>query len=115
MAQAAIPFPDKLPAGYEWFDDEPEFNPALHLALEKPDEIRYLSEFGYSDEEVQSVASPVAVSSPFRVLSAAGSEVLLQVARKLKQHAISCERIEIWCVAGVIDRGFFAICVSIHR
>ena len=94
MAQAAIPFPDKLPAGYEWFDDEPEFNPALHLALEKPDEIRYLSEFGYSDEEVQSVASPVAVSSPFRVLSAAGSEVLLQVARKLKQHAISCERIE---------------------
>jgi hypothetical protein len=94
MAVAAVPFPDELPQGYEWFDDEPVFNPARHLALEKPTSIRYLSEFGYSDSEIQSVASPVAVSSPFQVLSSEGAAILLQVARRLKQHAVSCERIE---------------------
>ncbi len=94
MANAAVPFPTELPTGYEWFDDEPAFDPAKHLALEMPDSIRYLSEFGYSEEEMAVVASPVAVSSPFRVLSAEGANVLLQVARNLRQHAISCERIE---------------------
>jgi len=94
MATAAVPFPDALPTGYEWFDDEPIFSPDRHLALEKPKTKRYLSEFGYSNDEIASVASPVAVSSPFRVLSSEGAEVLLQTARRLKQHAISCERIE---------------------
>lgn len=36
----------------------------------------------------------MAVSSPFRVLSTEGAEVLLQVARRLRGHAVSCERIE---------------------
>ena len=94
MTAAAVPFPHNTPEGYEWFDDEPVFNPARHLALEKPATVRYLTEFGYSDQEVSSKASPVAVSSPFRVLSPEGAEILLQVSRNLRQHAISCERIE---------------------
>jgi hypothetical protein len=94
MTTAAIPFPQELPDGYEWFDDEPMFDPKRHLALQKPQSVRYLSEFGYSDDEINAVASPVAVSSPFQVLSAEGAEVLLQVARRLRQHAVSCERIE---------------------
>jgi len=94
MATAAVAFPAERPPGYEWFVDEPAFDPKRHLTLEKPVSIRYLSEFGYSDEEIARVASPVAVSSPFRVLSDEGAEVLLQVARNLRQHAISCERIE---------------------
>ena len=94
MTQHAIPFPEKLPAGFEWFEDEPAFDPAKHLALEKPETITHLQELGYSDEEVSRKATSVAVSSPFRILSDEGASVLLEVARSLKRHAVSCERIE---------------------
>jgi hypothetical protein len=94
MTSAAVPFPSAQPANYEWFDDEPTFNPSRHLALEKPASVQYLTDFGYSEDELELIASKVAVSSPFRVLSDEGAEVLLQVARNLRQHAISCERIE---------------------
>jgi len=94
MSLAAVAFPDQLPHGYAWFEDEPVFDPAVHLALERPTEIRYLSEFGYSDEEISTKASTVAVSSPFRILSDQGAADFLQVARSLRQHAIHCERIE---------------------
>ena len=94
MSTAAVPFPEILPAGYEWFADEPVFNPAVHLALEKPVKIRHLQEFGYSEKEIASKATSVAVTSPFRILSDEGAKIMLQVARSLRQHAISCERIE---------------------
>jgi len=94
MTNLAIPFPSRFPDDYQWLDDEPVFDPKRHLALEKPDTVQMLSEFGYSDEAIASVASPVAVSSPFRVLSDEGAQVLLHVARQLRSHAISCERID---------------------
>ncbi len=94
MATSAVVFPTDIPESYQWFEDEPAFDSRRHLALEKPASIRYLSEFGYSNEEIARVASPVAVSSPFRILSTEGAAILLQVARKLRQHAISCERID---------------------
>ena len=90
----AVPFPDKLPKGYTWFDDEPAFDPNVHLALEMPSEIRYLTEFGYSNDEIETKATQVAASSPFPILSEEGGKVLLEVARSLRSHAISCERIE---------------------
>ena len=94
MSISAVAFPDHLPSGYCWFDDEPVFDPSVHLALEEPAEVFYLRDFGYSDEEIATKASPVATSSPFRVMSDEGARVLLQVARKLRAHAISCERID---------------------
>ncbi len=94
MSVEAVPFPESQPNGYSWFPDEPVFDPAKHLALEMPESIRYLEEFGYSAEEIKTKASPVAVSSPFRVLSDKGAQVLLETARALRAHAISCERIE---------------------
>ncbi len=94
MSQTAVPFPDHLPKGYEWLEDEPEFDPAKHLALEKPEQIRYLSEFGYSDQEIKGTATAMAVTSPFRILSDEGAKALLDVARSLRQYATGCERIE---------------------
>ena len=94
MSQSAIPFPDQLPNGYSWIEDEPVFDPKKHLALQPPESIRYLTEFGYSDSEIKSKASTVAVSSPFRVMSDEGANILLGVARSLRQHAIGCERIQ---------------------
>lgn len=94
MSATAIPFPGDRPPGYEWFENEPIFDPVRHLAIEKPATVTYLTEFGYSEEEVRTKASPVAVSSPFRILSDEGSRVLLSVARSLRRHAIRCERIQ---------------------
>jgi hypothetical protein len=94
MSESAIPFPATTPDGFEWLEDEPEFNSSQHLALEQPDTIRYLSEFGYTDDEINSKATAVAVSSPFRVLSAAGADILLNTARRLRAHSVSCERID---------------------
>ena len=29
----AVPFPEIQPDGYDWLDDEPAFDPTLHLEL----------------------------------------------------------------------------------
>jgi hypothetical protein len=94
VSNFAVPFPEVLPQGYSWFEDEPAFNPKRHLALERPNKILYLSELGYSQAEIDQKASPVATSSPFKVLSEEGANILLNVARNLRQHSISCERID---------------------
>lgn len=82
----AVPFPATQPPGYSWLDSEPSFDPAKHLQLEAPDEIVMLSDLGYSAEEIATKATPVAASSPFRVLSDEGAAVLLDIARQLRQH-----------------------------
>jgi hypothetical protein len=83
----SVPFPESLPPGYEWFEDEPTFDPTIHLALEAPDQIVLLTDLGYRDDEIASKATPVAVSSPFRVLSEEGAAVMLQIARRLRPFA----------------------------
>jgi hypothetical protein len=94
MSETAIPFPDHLPKGYQWFEDEPRFDPKKHLALQKPEHTVYLFELGYSEQEIRGKATTMAATSPFRILSDEGAKVLHGVARALRTHAISCERIE---------------------
>ena len=86
MTAAVLPFSTQ-PAGFEWLDDEPTFDPAIHLQLEEPDLIRTLDEFGYSDTEIANTATPVAATSAFRVLSAEGAAVMLDIARRLESFA----------------------------
>ena len=83
----AVPFPKTQPAGYEWFDDEATFDPELHLQLEEPDEVLMLSDLGYDQDEIAAKATPVAASSPFRMLSDEGAAVMLSVARRLRAFA----------------------------
>ena len=83
----AVPFPETQPAGYEWFDGEPVFAPERHLQLEAPDEIVMLADLGYDRAEIAAKATPVAASSPFRVLSDEGAAVMLDVARRLRSFA----------------------------
>jgi len=80
----ALPFPARRPLGYEWLDDEPEFDPAVHLALEAPASVTYLEEFGYGPEDTVDVASPIAVSGPIRILSDEGAAVMLGTAQRLR-------------------------------
>ena len=83
----AVPFPETQPAGYQWFDDEPVFDPDRHLQLEEPGEVVMLSDLGYGDDEIATKATLVAASSPFRVLSDEGATVMLEVARRLRAFA----------------------------
>ena len=83
----AVPFPAIQPAGYEWFDDEPAFDPERHLGLEDPAEVIMLADLGYDHHEIATKATPVAASSPFRILSDEGAAVMLRVARRLRSFA----------------------------
>lgn len=84
----AVPFPTTSPIGYEWLDDEPTFDPAVHLQLEAPNDIVMLADLGYTAAEIATKATPVAASSPFRVLSDEGAAVMLDRARRLKEFVV---------------------------
>ncbi len=80
----AVPFPEKLPDGYKWLSEEPIFDPLKHLSLQFPSEIFSLEDLGYNPEEIEDKATTFGISEPFRILSAEGSEILLETARRLK-------------------------------
>lgn len=91
----AVPFPADLPSGYQWLEDEPAFDPAVHLQLEPPSEVIMLADLGYQADEVVGKATPVAASGPFRVLSEEGAATMLAVARRLRAYRKPAgERIE---------------------
>lgn len=83
----AVPFPESLPPGYAWFDDEPAFDPSVHLAIETPAQIVMLADLGYEEYEIATKATAVAASSPFRVLSDEGAALMLDIARRLRPFA----------------------------
>lgn len=83
----AVPFPSSQPPGYDWLPDEPSFDPDRHLALTEPDSLLMLADLGYSDDDIAPTATPVAASSPFRVLSDEGAAVMLDTARRLRAFA----------------------------
>lgn len=90
MAMAvAVPFPSIQPAGYEWLDDEPQFDSGAHLQLEKPDRVLTLADIGYSEAEIATKATATAATDPFRILSDEGAQTLLDVARRLRPFARS--------------------------
>lgn len=84
MTSLFPPFPRDLPEGYQLLPDETLYDPDLHLALEYPERVWSLEEFGYSAEQIATCASPLAVTSPFRLLSDEGLATLYQVATRLK-------------------------------
>ena len=84
---SAVPFPEIRPPGYEWLPDEPSFDPERHLALTQPESVVTLRDLGYSDDEIVSTATDIAISAPFRVLSDEGAAVMLATARRLRAFA----------------------------
>jgi len=87
LMSVAVPFPAVLPAGYEYLADEPAFDPEDHLALEAPSDVLMLSDLGYGAADIEGKATAMAVSAPFRVLSDSGTDVMLDVARRLRSFA----------------------------
>jgi hypothetical protein len=110
----AVSFPAEQPAGYEWLDDEPMFDPGVHLALTEPDDVIMLEALGYDVDETADTATPVAISEPFRILSDVGAEVMLDTARRLRRFARpAAERIERTVRGGVYrSRWLRDLCIS---
>lgn len=76
--------PDEIPDEYQQLADETSYDPDEHLNLEWPERIWTLEEFGYSPDEIAMCASPVAVTSPFRLLSQEGVNALYEIVTRLK-------------------------------
>ena len=106
MTAEAIPFPTARPDGYEWFDEEPTFDPAIHLDLRLPSDKTYLVDLGYSREEIATKSTPIAASGAYRVLSDEGAAVLLASARRLREHHTTCDRIDTMVRGGVYRSKF---------
>lgn len=107
-------FPSARPDGYEWLDDEPVFNPERHLDLSEPDHVVTLADLGYGPDEIAGKATAIAISAPFRVLSDAGADVMLNTARRLRPFARRAgERIENTVRGGVYrSRWLRDLCLS---
>ena len=88
-----LDFPTVEPEGFPTLENEPTFDPARHLQVERPEQIISLKDFGYSDEEIAECPADFAVTSIFRVLSDEGAAALLEVAHKLEAFTRSNARI----------------------
>ena len=110
----AVPFPSTQPPGYTWLSNEPSFDPDRHLCLETPIRAVTLNDLGYDDAETKTKATQAAASEPFRVLSDEGAQVMLDIARDLRQFSKRAgERIENVVRGGVYrSRWLRDLCLS---
>ena len=85
-------FPDASP-DFARINDDPVFDPAIHLALEQPEQMFSLSELGYGDEINGTTPAAVAATSCFRVLSDEGVAAIYHVCKQLEAFTTSNPRI----------------------
>ena len=108
-----LEFPAAQPDGFPVLADEPPFEPAHHLALEAPREIRSLRDLGYGADICHASPTQLAVTSAFRLLSEEGVACLQQVAEELKPSIRSLERISRMVRGGAYQSRFLRdLCLS---
>ncbi|MEZ5667805.1 MAG: hypothetical protein R3F55_10305 [Alphaproteobacteria bacterium] len=115
MQNIPLPFPAALPASLPELDDEPVYDPAVHLALEPPTHKVGLADLGYGAEEIALCPSAVAISGPFRLLSEEGAAVVLDICRRLAPFARGAVRIERSCARASIARASCATSAAARR
>lgn len=109
----AFALPSAHPEGFPPLEDEPAFDPARHLAIEAPDRVYTLADFGYSDEDIAACPSATAATSAFRILSDEGIACLQEVTRRLEPYARGIERISRMVRSGVYQSRFLRdFCLS---
>ncbi len=75
-------------------DDDPEFNPAVHLSLGQPERCYSLSDLGYASPwPHEPTASDIAATDCFQVLSYEGVAALYHVCKQLEAYTKSNPRI----------------------
>ena len=80
------------PPGYEGLENDVEWDPARHLELRAPERVVLLEEWG-AEAAGPSALSPVAITSPFRLLSDEGVAALQAICGELERFASGDERI----------------------
>jgi hypothetical protein len=80
------------PPGYAPLASDVEWDPDRHLALTPPERVVLLEEWG-ADAAGPSALSPVAITSPFRLLSDEGVAALQAICSELETFAVGDERI----------------------
>jgi hypothetical protein len=114
-----INFPKKSLKGYQYLDNEPTYNPTIHLALEYPKDSLSLQDLGYSEEEIANCPSSFGVSGVARLLSDEGAKVLMGVAKALKKYSASGDdRIQHILGGGVYCSKFFrdlCLCSKVNK
>jgi hypothetical protein len=73
-------------------ESDVRWEPARHLALQPPEHVTLLDEWG-ADAAGPTALSPVAITSPFRLLSDDGVAALQAICAELEQDAVGDERI----------------------
>ena len=80
------------PPGYGTLESDVAWDPQRHLALQAPERVTLLGEWG-PDAAGPSALSPVAITSAFRLLSDEGVVVLQAICGELEQYSVGDERI----------------------
>ena len=80
-----IPFPASIPDTYPRVEDEPRFDPAVHLALEKPSDVVSLARLGYDAKIRGAAPTDLGVAGPFRILSAVGVRAMQRTAATFRR------------------------------
>ncbi len=82
----------RVPENIDGIKDGPQFNPKEHLQLEMPEKVYGLDEFGYRQDIIDQAPYPIAVTTPFRLLSESGLKALRDSIEALKVHRKNSER-----------------------
>ena len=85
MSTDHLPFPTFSPSSFPRVDDEPDFNPDIHLALEMPESTTSLEAFGYDRATIDQCPTDLAMSAPFSILSEAGVKALFDTGAAFKK------------------------------
>ena len=89
LLNTPINFPNTLPDGYHYIDNEPTYDSNIHLALEFPKDSHNLYDLGYSQEEIDKCPTDYGVSGVTRLLSDEGVRVLMKTAQSLRKYSSS--------------------------
>ena len=102
-----INFPNTLPDGYHYLEDEPTYDPNIHLELELPKKSLSLHDLGYTKDDIAECPTNFGVSGAARILSDEGARVLWRSAQSLRKFTSSGgERIQ-YLLRGCVYRSRF--------
>jgi hypothetical protein len=80
------------PPGYGGLESDVAWEPQRHLALVPPERVTLLDEWG-PDAAGPMALSPIAITSPFRLLSDEGAATLQAICAELERYSVGDERI----------------------
>jgi hypothetical protein len=103
----------RLPPQIKELKEGPRFEPKEHLKLTSPEKIWSLEDFGYPKQTIKKAPFPVAVTSPFRILSEKGLKALRESINALLEHRRESERMANFIRGGVLYSPFIrGLCTS---